>query len=144
MKSLATFCVVHLLWANFGYAADVPPPNDPPNLWRASAITKDGRVAIQLARPKYQTPRIAGPAEAMEWEFLPRVTLGKSASAFKADGKPMASDVLAKKLRRASGVVVFVRFYEPLLEPDPFYLNMIREGTVILVVSADALGPPIP
>ncbi len=41
-------------------------------------------------------------------------------------------------------MAVFVRFYEPLLEPDPFYLNMLREGTLVFVVAADAISDPIP
>ncbi len=123
---------------------DKPPPNEPPHLWRASATKLDKKVVIQIARPKYQVPRKAVSAEAMKWHNLKKVTLGKSVRAFGVDGKRVGSKAVLEALQRPKGVAVFVRFYEPLLEPDPFYLKMLREGTIVFVVAADAISDPIP
>lgn len=123
---------------------DVPPHNSPPELWRASAAERRGKVVIQISRPKYQVPRVAGPAEAMKWDYLEKVPLGKEIQAYDVHGNRLSADAVLQALKRPVGVVVFSRLYRPLLEPDPFYLRMIREGTVVLVVAADAIAPPIP
>ena len=123
---------------------DKPPPNEPPQLWRAAATEHGGNVVIQIARPKYEVPRKAVSAEAMKWHNLKKVTLGKSVRAFGVDGKRVESKAVLKALQQPKGVAVFVRFYEPLLDPDPFYLAMLREGTIVFVVAADAILDPIP
>jgi hypothetical protein len=56
----------------------------------------------------------------------------------------MKASAVLEALRQPKGVAVFVRFYEPLLDPDPFYLAMLREGTIVFVVVADAILDPIP
>ena len=137
--SVAVACIV-----NAKAHDDTPPPNEPPQLWRASATEQEGEVVIQIARPEYETPRRAVSAETMKWRNLKKVTLGASVLAFGVDGKRVESKAVAKTLHQPTGVVVFVRFYEPLLEPDPFYLAMLREGTIIFVVAADAIADPIP
>ncbi len=123
---------------------DKPPPNEPPQLWRASATVQGEEVVIQIARPEYEVPRKAVSAEAMKWHNLGTVILGKSIRAFGVDGKHVGSKVVLEALREPKGVAVFVRFYEPLLDPDPFYLSLLREGTVVFVVAADAIFDPVP
>jgi hypothetical protein len=123
---------------------DNPPPNKPPQLWRALATEQDGKVLIQIARPEYDVPRKPVSAQAMKWHDLKKVTLGKTVSAFGVDGKRVESKAVLEALRQPKGVAVFVRFYEPLLDPDPFYLAMLREGTIVFVVAADAILDPIP
>ncbi len=123
---------------------DNPPPNEPPQLWRALATEQDGKVVIQIARPEYDVPRKPVSAEAMKWHDLKKVTLGKSVRAFDVNGKRVESKAVLEALRQPKGVAVFVRFYEPLLDPDPFYLAMLREGTIVFVVAADAISDPIP
>ncbi len=123
---------------------DRPPPNEPPQLWRASAWEQEGEIVVQIARPEYETSRKVQSGETMKWRNLKKVKLGESVRAFGVDGKQVESKVLMKTLQQPTGVVVFVRFFEPLLDPDPFYLAMIREGTIIFVVAADAISEPIP
>ena len=123
---------------------DRPPPNEPPQLWRASASEKDGKVAIQLAQPEYVAPRKAVPAEPMKWRALKPVTLGATVRAFGPDGKRVESKAVLKALAKPKCVAVFVRFYGPLLDPDPVYLGMFREGTIVLVVDAGDIADPIP
>lgn len=137
--SAALICVVSAK-AN----GDSPPPNKPPQLWRAFATEQDGKVVIQISRPKYDIPRKPVSAEVMKWHDLKKVTLGNSVHAFGVDAKRVESKALLEALRRPQGVAVFVRFYEPLLDPDPFYLAMLREGTIVFVVAANAILDPIP
>ena len=137
--SVALVCVVSATADD-----DNPPPNKPPQLWRALATEQDGKVVIQIARPEYDVPRKSVSAEAMKWHNLQKVTLGNSVHAFGVDGKRVESTAVFEALRQPKGVAVFVRFYEPLLDPDPFYLAMLREDTIVFVVAADAILDPIP
>ncbi len=121
-----------------------PPSNEPPQLWRASAEKQNGEIVIQICRPEYLTPRQAVAAEGMKWRYLKPVAMGESIRAFDVHGKRVDSGELLKSLEKPKGVAVFVRFYDRLLDPDPTYLEMLREGTIIFVVSADAIADPIP
>src|SRR4051794_38714608 len=120
------------------------PPNEPPHLWRASASEREGQVIVRIANPEYVAPREAVPAEAMRWRELKPVALGGSAHAFGVDGRRLGAKALLDALRDPKGVAVFVRFNLPLLEPDRFYLAMLRESTIVLVVAAEAISDPIP
>jgi hypothetical protein len=73
----------------------------------------------------------------MKWANLRKVTLGQTVRAFGVDGKPVEARAVLKALTEPKGVAVFVRYYQPLLDPDPFYLAMLREGTIVLVVAAE-------
>ena len=144
MQATVFLSVVLLCVMSAAAHEDLPPPNKPPQLWRASATQQDGKVVIQIAEPRYEAPRKAVSAEAMKWKYLKKVTLGKSVHAFGVDGKRVESKAVLKALRKPTCVAVFMRFYEPLLDPDPFYLATLREGTIVFVVAADAIGDPIP
>ena len=144
MKMLVVISVAFMCTLSARADDDEPPPNEPPQLWRAAATEHDGNVVIQIARPMYEVPRKAVSAEAMKWHNLKKVALGKSVRAFDVNGKRVESKAVLKALRQPKGVAVFVRFYEPLLDPDPFYLAMLREGTIVFVVAADAISDPIP
>jgi hypothetical protein len=123
---------------------DQPPPNEPPQLWRASASEKDGKVVLRIASPEYVAPRKAVAAEPMRWRELKRVTLGETVHAFGVDGKRVDAKAVLKALARPAGVAVFVRYQRPLLEPDPHYLDLLREGTLALVVAAEDISDPVP
>jgi len=133
-----------------GAQEKLPPPNKSPQLWRASASLRDEKVVIQIARPEYEAPRKAVAAEVMKWDNLRTVTLGETVKAFGVDGKPLGPESVLKAIAKPKGVAVFVRFYRTksggLIDPDPFYLAMLREGTIVLVVAAEDIGPlpPLP
>jgi hypothetical protein len=121
-----------------------PPPNEPPHLWRASASEEDGKVVIRIARPEYVAPRKATAAEPMCWDELRLVTLGATVHAFGVDGKRVDSKAVLKAMAKPKGVAVFVQFSRQLLEPDPYYLAMLREGTIVLVVAGGDIFPVRP
>jgi hypothetical protein len=135
MRVFTLLSVTLLSVAPAAIAQEKPaPPNEPPHLWRATASEQDGTVVVQIARPEYEVPRKPVAAEAMKWQNLRKVTLGQTVHAFGVDGKRLEPKAVLKALTEPKGVAVFVRYYRPLADPDPFYLAMLREGTIVLVV----------
>ena len=60
MRGFTLLSVMLLVLIPVGRAREKPPPpNEPPQLWRASASQQDGKVVIQIARPEYEAPRKA-------------------------------------------------------------------------------------
>ncbi len=64
---------------------------------------------------------------------------GKQVQAFDVDGKKIAPKELLKLLGKRSPVVVFKGE-----TPDPYYLRVLRPGTVALKGPQDKLTPPDP
>jgi hypothetical protein len=120
------------------------PPNEPPQLWRASAAQEEGKVVIQIARPEYVSPRKAVAAEVMKWDYMRKVTLGDGIRAYEVNGKRIAPDAVLTALAEPKGVAVFVRYGRTLIDPDPFYLALLREGAIVLVADAAEIGPLAP
>jgi hypothetical protein len=136
-----------LLLAPVGHAQEKPPPpGEPPQLWRASAAQRDGKVTIQIAHQQYVDPRQAVPREAMRWEDWRPVTLGETARAFRVDGKALGPAAVLQALAEPKLVAVFVRQHIPgrprdLSDPEPAYLAMLREGTIVLIVTGSDIFP---
>jgi hypothetical protein len=123
-----------------------PPPGEPPQLWRASAAERDGKVIIQIAHQQYVDPRKPVPREAMRWENWRPVTLGETVRAFRVDGNALEPRAVLKALAEPKLVAVFVRQHIPsrprdLSDPEPYYLTMLREGTIVLIVSGSDIFP---
>ena len=151
MRDLTLFSVTLLLFASVGSAQEKDAPREPsPLLWLASASQRDGKVVIQLAKPK---DRSRGPVRdlepgtkslpappVMKWSNLEKVILGKTVRVFRANGKLAEPTYVLKALAKPRGVAVFVRT-EGLEAPDPFYLALFREDTPVLVVDHAALNP---
>ena len=123
-----------------------PPPGEPPQLWRASAAQQDGKIVIQIAHQEYVAPRKSVPREAMQWDNYRPVTLGETVRAFRVDGKALEPMVVLKALAEPKLVAVFVRQEIPnrpkdLSDPEPYYLAMLREGTIVLIVTGSDIFP---
>ena len=153
MHSLTLLSVTLLFFfASVGSAQEKDAPREPsPLLWLASASQYDGKVVIQLAKPKEQGGR--GPVRnlepgtkslpappVMKWSNLEKVILGKTVRAFRVNGKLAEPNYVLKALAKPRGVAVFVRT-EGREAPDPFYLAMFREDTLVLVVDFAAINP---
>jgi hypothetical protein len=126
-----------------------PPPGEPPQLWLASAEQQDESVVIQIARQQYQSPRKSDVAEPMQWENLRKVTLGQGVQAFNVNGKLLEPKAVLRALAERRGVAVFVRNNvrdrpKDLYAPAPFYLRMLREGTIVLVAAGGDIYPLAP
>ena len=116
----------------------------------ASATEREGKVVVQLARPRLPTPPTPGdpakkPAQGLVWVNLRLVTLGETVHAFGVDGKSLEAKAVLKALAKPKGAAVFVRSYpnDPTTPPE-FYRALIRDGTVLLVVNAEDLYNPKP
>jgi len=127
-----------------------------PHLWLASASEQDGKVVIQIAKPVEQggsgvavrsEPGVKslGATTVMKWDNLQKVTLGKTVQAFRVNGDVAELKAVLKALAKPKGVAVFVRTKEgDPAKPDPFYLALLREDTIVLVVSEKDIYPQKP
>jgi hypothetical protein len=123
-----------------------PPPGEPPQLWQASAVKQDGKIIIQIAHQEYVDLRKAVPREAMRWEKWRLVTLGETVRAFTVNGKAMEPKEVLKALAKPKLVAVFVRQHitnrpRDLTDPEPKYLAMLREGTIVMIVTGSDIFP---
>ena len=104
MRGFTLLSVMLLVLIPVGRAREKPPPpNEPPQLWRASASQQDGKVVIQIARPEYEAPRKAIAAEAMKWDNLRPMALGPTVRAFGVNGKPVGPESVLKTLAEPKG-----------------------------------------
>jgi hypothetical protein len=132
------------------------PPGGPPQLWLASASEKDGEVLIMIAKPEERgghdglggfDPGVKSlPATTvMKWTNLRQVTLGKTVQAILVKGERAEPNSVLKALNKPKGVAVFVRTKESdPTKPDPFYLSLLREDTLVLVVNDKDIYPKNP
>jgi hypothetical protein len=132
------------------------PTGQPPRLWLASASKQDGKVIIQIAEPVERggtdLARGLGPGvgslpatTVTKWSNFPKVTLGKTVQVLRVDGKSAEEDTVLKTLAKPKGVAVFVRAKDgDPTKPDPFYLALLREDTVVLVVNQKDIYPQEP
>lgn len=123
-----------------------PPPGEPPQLWQASAVKQEEKIVIQIAHQQYVDPRKPVPREAMGWENWRPVTLGETVRAFGVNGKALEPRDVLKALAEPKLVAVFVRQHIPsqardLSDPEPYYVAMLREGTIVLIVTGSDIFP---
>jgi hypothetical protein len=131
------------------------PRGESPRLWLASASQQDGKVVIQIAEPVEQGgpggQRVGDGVRSLpattvrKWWNLEKVTLGKTVQAFRVDGKPAEPAAVLEALAKPKGVAVFVRTKDSdPTRPEPFYLALLREDTLVLVVNATDIYPKAP
>ena len=122
-----------------GTAQDKPPPGPHPVLWLASATQQNGKVVVQISMPGLPPPPMDPkdkPAEGSVWVELRKVTLGKTVQALRINGERAEPKTVLKALAKPKGVAVFVRTKEnDPRRPDPFYLALLRDDTLVLVVN---------
>jgi hypothetical protein len=127
---------------------DTAPRGDSPKMLQAQAMQIDGNVVIRIDHPAEQGagPLVTGdgigslPAySVMRWLEMRKLTLGKTVKAYHTNGKPADAEAVLKALAKPKGVAVFIRPKGAQLEP--FYLGMLREDTLALVVESKDLYP---
>jgi hypothetical protein len=127
---------------------DTAPRGDSPKLLQAQATLLDGKVVIRIDHPAEQGAgplvRVEGggslpPYMVMRWLELRKLTLGKTVQAYHTNGKPADAEAVLKALAKPKGVAVFIRGKGT--QPEPFYLGLLREGTLALVVESKDLYP---
>lgn len=162
MRVFLLLSAAFLLFVSTGIAQErAAPPGEPLHLWLASASQSDGKVVVQIASPAEQGGPGGGelrpgvgtlPATTvMRWVKRQEAILGKRVDAYRVAcdlaGLPgyhlVQPDDVLKALAKPTGVAVYVRTKgsDPA-RPDAFYLALLREGTIVLVVHN--LSPPEP
>ncbi len=157
MRVLAILLATLLLSVPVGSAQEKDAPRgQPPQLWLASASDQEGAVVIQIAkqveRGGVDGARGLGPGVqslpatmVMKWSNLRKVTLGKTVQAFRVNGERAETKSVLKALAQPKGVAVFVRTNErDPTRPDRFYLALLREDTLVLVVNEKDIYPNKP
>ena len=148
LPALAMFLFASLATAQEQKEKDTAPRGDSPKLLQAQAKQVDGTVMIRIDRPVEQGAgplvRVDGggslPAySVMRWLEQRTLTLGKTVQAYHANGKPADAEAVLKALAKPKGVAVFVRAKGAQLEP--FYLGLLHEDALALVVESKDLYP---
>ena len=115
------------------------PKFDPPQIYSAKAVEKDGVVKVQFTAAEFAPPL------GYRWTEKVTLTLGTQVRAFRSDGKVADSSAVLKALAKPTGVFCLVRCVpDAPTEPDRFYLGMLREDSVILVADSKDINPPGP
>jgi hypothetical protein len=147
MRMLLSLAMLSLLsTAAFGQAP--VPKGQAPRIGLASAVEKDGKVIIEVFELR-ETMRMKMPKggdvfiEKRNWLMLTTGTLGKDIRAYRPDGKPAAPREVLNALAKPRGVAYFLGYDKRKpVQPDPFYLGLLREGSIGLAFDRPALTPP--
>jgi hypothetical protein len=157
MRVLTLVSATLLLFVSVASAQEKDaPPGQPPQLWLASVSDQDGEVVIQIAKPE-RRGGLGGPGgfepgvkslpatTVMKWSNLRKVTLGKTVQALRVNGQGAETKFVLKALGKPKGAAVFVRTRESdAAMPDPFYLALFREDTLVLVLNEKDIYPQEP
>lgn len=130
-----------LVAATPAFAQKPPVPKwDAPWILLASAAEKDGSVTVSVFKPTHdsnQSPRFGGATEVSATNHRFReaetFTLGKQVRAIRADGKPVAVPELVKLLAMPRFVTYFATPDKVTGDPEAFYLNALREDSIVLI-----------
>lgn len=147
MRMLLTFAMLFLL-STAAFAQAPVPKGEAPRIGLASAVEKDGKVIIEIFEVR-EVMRMKMPKggdvfiEKRHWSALTTGTLGKDIRAYRPDGKPAAPKEVLDALARPGGVAYFLGHDKRKpVQPDPFYLGLLREGSIGLAFDRPALTPP--
>ena len=126
------------------------PKGQAPRIGLASAVEKDGKVIIEVFELR-EVMRMKMPKggdvfiEKRHWLALTTGTLGKDIRAYRPDGKLAAPREVLKALAKPRGVAYFLGYDKGKpVQPDPFYLGLLREGSIVLAFDRPELAPPMP
>ncbi len=117
---------------------ELVPAARPDFAYRATAAEVNGKVMIRLSSP---SARRTGKTDARNltllvyvWEDWKPLTLGKEVKAYSQAGKMLSNEAVLKALAKPVSVVYFVRAKpDDPEQPDPFYMALFRDDTVVLV-----------
>jgi hypothetical protein len=142
--------VMLLLIRPTAFAQAPVPKGVVPQIGLASAVEKDGKVIIEVfeLREVMRMKMEKGGdvfIEKRHWLALTTGTLGKDIRAYRPDGKPAAPKAVLNALAKPSGVAYFLGYDRSKpLQPDPFYLSILKEGSIALAFDRPELAPPVP
>ena len=149
MRMVLSFATLVLLGTAVFAQAPVP-KGEAPHFGLATAVEKDGKVIIEVfeLREVMRMKLEKGGdvfIEKRHWLLLTTGTLGKDMRAYRPDGKPAAAQEVLSALAKPRGVAYFLGFAKgKSVEPDPFYLSLLKEGSVALAFDRPELALPVP
>ena len=126
------------------------PKGEAPRIGLASAAERDGKVILEVfeLREVMRMKMAKGGdvfIQKRHWSALTTGTLGKDIRAYRPDGKPAAPREVLNALAKPRGVAYFLGYDKGKpVQPDPFYLRLLREGGVALAFDRPELAPPVP
>ena len=139
-----------LLFVTAAHAQSAVPKGETPRIGLASAVEKDGKVIIDILELR-DVMRIKMPnggdvfIEERHWSALTTGTLGDDIRAFRTDGKPASRREVLNALIKPRGVAYFLGYnMEKPVQPDLFYLALLKEGSIGLAFDRPDLAPPQP
>jgi hypothetical protein len=142
------------LWVP-GLCADEPPdvPKGLPPTFVLASMDKDGQfrvrqpvlVAVPVAREVVveqngQKKKVTVTSAETMVRVVERKLDGKGTQVFGTDGKQLDAKAVAKALEKETAVLLSADGNKL----DPFYLRVIKEGTLILVTKPEAGPVPVP
>lgn len=126
------------------------PKGEVPRIGLASAVEKDGKILIEV----FELREVMGMKmekggdvfiEKRNWSRLTTGTLGKDIRAYRPDGKPAAPKEVLNALAKPRGVAYFLGYdRRKPVQPDPFFLGILKEGSIALAFDRPELAPPVP
>ncbi|HEX3313952.1 MAG TPA: hypothetical protein VHR72_03620 [Gemmataceae bacterium] len=127
-------------------AQDPVPAGAAPKFGLASASEKEGKVRIDVFEMR-EVIRVKMPnagdvfLEQRHWLPLTTGTLGKDIRAYRPDGKQATPDEVLKALPKRRGVAYFLGFNKNQpIQPDSFFLGLLKEGSVALAFDRPELA----
>lgn len=143
---IGSFLVVVSAWGQPRAVKDgeiiKPAPEIAPQICKATAIKKDGKVVIHITGPELLIRR-KDPVDkdskdwVVAWTKRDSLVLGKQIRAYKPSGKKLDEAAVLKALAKLVAVACFQRMHKDAPEmPDPFYRGVFRDDIVILVYEA--------
>jgi hypothetical protein len=139
-----------LLLSTAAFAQAPVPQGVRPQIGLASAVEKDGKVTIEVFELREVIRmKLEGRGdvflEKRHWSVLTTGTLGKDIRAYRPDGKPAAPREVLNALAKPCGVAYFVGYDKGKpVQPDPFYLSLLKQGSIVLAFDRPELAPPMP
>ena len=148
MRMLLSLALLSLL-GTAAFAQAPVPKGEAPRIGLASAVEdKDGKVLIEVFELR-EVMRMKMPKgadvfiERRHWLALTTGTLGKDIRAYRPDGKRATPQEVLKALAKPRGVTYFLGHDRAKpVQPDPFYLGLLREGSIALAFDRPRLAPP--
>ena len=138
------------LFRTAAFAQAPVPKGEAPRIGLAAAVEKDGKVIIEVFELR-EVMRMKMPKggdvfiEKRHWLALTTGTLGKDIRAYRPDGKPATPREVLSALAKPRGVAYFLGYDKGKpIRPDPFYLGLLREGSIGLAFDRPELAPPTP
>lgn len=141
--------VLLLLFGTAGLAQAPVPAGKVPQIGLAAAAEKDGKIIIEVheLREVMRMKVLNGGdvfIEKRHWLALTTGTLGKDIRAYRPDGKPAAPAEVLKALAQPRAVAYFLGYDRTNpVQPDLFFLGLLREGSIALAFDRPELAPPL-